>query len=160
MQPMLSIIKRELCPFSKRYWIWKHGGKELKTDDCLIGVLIIIAPILTIFQSNWLHFHIDLAHWWKTNDAYRIDFCQSSERKLAEPGLELTTPGLTARVATNWATVKTDEKLFIQNMQTKMCVRGRLDEKFQRENVCIQFKGTNWQTNEWNDQSINQSLNK
>ena len=38
--------------------------------------------------------------WWKTNDACRIDFCQSSERKLTEPRSELTTPWLTARVAT------------------------------------------------------------
>ena len=54
-----------------------------------------ITPVLhtTIFPSNWLLFHIDLAHWWKTNDACRIDFCQSSERKLAEPGFKLTTPG-------------------------------------------------------------------
>ena len=55
--------------------------------------------------SNWLVFHINLVHWWKTNDACRIAFCQTSERKLAEPGFELTTPGLTARVSTDWATV-------------------------------------------------------
>ena len=30
-----------------------------------------LTPVLhtTIFPSNWLLFHIDLAHWWKTNDA-------------------------------------------------------------------------------------------
>ena len=37
-------------------------------------------------QATGCFFRIDLAHWWKTNDACRIDFCQSSERKLAEPG--------------------------------------------------------------------------
>ena len=30
-----------------------------------------------------------LAHRWKTNDACRNDFCQTSERKLAEPGFKL-----------------------------------------------------------------------
>ena len=47
---------------------------------------------------------IDLVHWWKTNDACRIDFCQTSERKFAEPGFELKTPWLTACIATVWAT--------------------------------------------------------
>ena len=40
----------------------------------------------------------------KMNDACRIDFCLSSERKLAKPGFKLTTLGLTACVATDWAT--------------------------------------------------------
>ena len=50
-----------------------------------------LMPFSTISElyhggCNWLVFHIDLAHWWKTNDACRIDFCQSSERKLVDPG--------------------------------------------------------------------------
>ena len=63
-----------------------------------------LTPVLytTIIPSNWLLFHIALAHWWKTNDACRIDFCQMSVWKLVEPGFKLTTPGLTARVATDW----------------------------------------------------------
>ena len=40
--------------------------------------------------------------WWKTNDAYYSDFCQTSETMLAELGLELTTPGLTAHFAIDW----------------------------------------------------------
>ena len=41
----------------------------------------------TVFASNWVLFHIDFAHWWKTNEAH----------------LKFTTPGLTARVATDSA---------------------------------------------------------
>ena len=37
-------------------------------------------------------------------DEWRIDFCQTSERKLAESGFELMTPGLTARIVTDWTT--------------------------------------------------------
>ena len=37
-------------------------------------------------------------------DAGHSDSCQTSERMLAELGIELTTPGLTARVATDCAT--------------------------------------------------------
>ena len=72
----------------------------------LMHLLVFVTPVLhtAIFPSNWLLFHIDIAHWWKTNDACRIDFRQSSKRKLIEPGFELTTTGLTARVATDWAT--------------------------------------------------------
>ena len=56
-----------------------------------------LTPVLhtTIFPSNWLLFHIDLVHWWKTNDACRIDFCQSSERKFAEPGFK-------TEIVSNW----------------------------------------------------------
>ena len=35
------------------------------------------------------------------NDACHIDFCQMSERMLAKLGFKLTTPGLTAHIATN-----------------------------------------------------------
>ena len=37
------------------------------------------------------------------NNTYHSDFFQTSERMLAELGFELTTPGLTTRVATEWA---------------------------------------------------------
>ena len=42
-----------------------------------------LLPVLQtkIFPSKLLLFHIDLAHWWKTNNACRIDLCQSPERK-------------------------------------------------------------------------------
>ena len=46
-------------------------------------------------------FYVDLAHWWKTKDECRIDFYQTSKRKLAEPGFEIKIPGLIARVATD-----------------------------------------------------------
>ena len=48
----------------------------------------------TNFPSNWLLFHIRL------NDACLIDFYQISEGMLAKLGFDLTTPGLTACVAT------------------------------------------------------------
>ena len=38
------------------------------------------------------------------NDACYIDFCQTMEKMLAELGFELTTAGLTPRVATDCST--------------------------------------------------------
>ena len=38
--------------------------------------------------------------WWKTNEVCHSDFCHTSERELAEQGLNLTTPGLTAYIPT------------------------------------------------------------
>ena len=56
-----------------------------------------------------------------------MDFCQSSERKLAEPGFELATPGLTPRVSTgarpqemlwyNWNIVESGVKHQTINVQ-------------------------------------------
>ena len=44
--------------------------------------------------------HKLLAQCWNTNGACHSDFCKTSERKLAELGFELTTPGLSALIAT------------------------------------------------------------
>ena len=89
-----------------------------------------LTPFSTIFQSyhdchftysyvSWLSYtstqhnrsskqqaafpHRLLAHWWKATDACHSDFCQTTERMLAELGFELKSPGLTACVVTNWA---------------------------------------------------------
>ena len=48
--------------------------------------------------------HFEFSNWLETNDACRIDFCQLSERLLVELEFELTTPGLTVRVAADRAT--------------------------------------------------------
>ena len=102
--------------------------KSIKVNwliDWLIGGL---TPFSTIFQSylggqfthsyvSWLSHtstsynipskqlaafpHRLIAHWWKTNDACHNDFCETSERMLVELWFEFTTPGLTARVATD-----------------------------------------------------------
>ena len=45
--------------------------------------------------------HRLLAQFWKTSDVCQSDFSKTSERMLAELGFELTTPRLTARVATD-----------------------------------------------------------
>ena len=37
------------------------------------------------------------------NEACHNDFCQTTERLLAELGFEHLAPGLTSRVATDWA---------------------------------------------------------
>ena len=63
-------------------------------------LLMAHAYILKLWQaSDFNPFpHIDcvphrlLAHWWKTNDACHSNFCQTSERMLAELGFKLTTP--------------------------------------------------------------------
>ena len=49
-----------------------HGGQF--THSCVSR--FSHSPVLhtTIFPSDWMLFHIDLAHWWKTIDACRNDF--------------------------------------------------------------------------------------
>ena len=47
--------------------------------------------------------HRLLAHWCKTNEAYRIHFCQKEGINICQAGFECTTPRLTARVATDCA---------------------------------------------------------
>ena len=59
--------------------------------------------LTTYFPSNWLLFHIDcypIGGRWKTPVTVTY---QMSGRMLAELGFKLTTPGLTARVYTDWA---------------------------------------------------------
>ena len=63
-----------------------------------------LTPLLTISQlyhgGQFTYSYIS----WFFHTSTPHNFCQSSERKLAEPGFELTTPGLTTHVATDWAT--------------------------------------------------------
>ena len=84
----VGLIDWGLTPFLTSSQLY-HGG--LSSPTHAFPGFLTTALHTTIFPSNWLLFHIDLAHWRKTNDA-----CQLSERKLAEPGFKLTTPGLTA----------------------------------------------------------------
>ena len=47
----------------------------------------------TIFPSNWLLLHIDLAHWWKMNDACRNDFNLSIVgKKVGHTGIRTHNP--------------------------------------------------------------------
>ena len=124
---------------SYKYWIDLLQRRQYV--DWLIGVKRRFQQFLTLYHGSqftyscisWfshtstppnnlpkqlLLFHIYLAHWWKKNDACRIDFCQSLERKLAELGFEITTPGLTARIATDWAT----GAVFLENLSETFCL--------------------------------------
>ena len=73
-KPTLMLIDWSLMPFLSISQLYQ-GGQFTYSDDAFPGFL---TPVLhtIIFPSNWLLFHIDLAHWWKTNDACHIDFSQ------------------------------------------------------------------------------------
>ena len=72
--------------FNNKNFSHRNGGQF--TYSCVT----CLTPVLntTLFTSNWLIFHIDC----KPNGARRMtnDFCQTSERMLAELGFELTEP--------------------------------------------------------------------
>ena len=120
------------------YWI-PYGcvtRNALKTHEGLFGLLF---GVLRRFQQFFSHITADssptymflgfltlvlhtqlaafpnrlIVHWWKTNDACHNDFCWTSERMLAELGFELSTPGLTARVATDWTTLYDGNRMFV-----------------------------------------------
>ena len=84
-----------------------------------------------------------LAHWWKTSDACHSDFCQTSERMLAELGFKLTTPVLTAHVTTDWATGAHDEQFpfFCHNVFNSIqCIYTLICKEFSY--ICLYvFKG-------------------
>ena len=65
-----------------------------------------LTPVIhtTIFPSNWLLSHIGCKPIGGRRMTLVTVTCQTTERMLAELGFKLTTPGLTARVATDWAT--------------------------------------------------------
>ena len=46
-----------------------------------------------------------LANWWKMNDACHSNICQTSERMMVKLWFKLTTPGLTAHITLNAATM-------------------------------------------------------
>ena len=62
----LKLIDWGLTPFLTISQLY-HGGQS--PTHAFPGFL---TPVLhtTIFPRNWLLFHIDLAHWWKTNYEY------------------------------------------------------------------------------------------
>ena len=78
-----------------------HGAQFI--DPC-ISWLFRTSTTHNISSKQPLAFpYIMFAHRWWTNDACRIDFCQTLERIFAELGCKLTNPVLTARVVTDWS---------------------------------------------------------
>ena len=90
-----------LTPFSTIFQSY-HSGQFTYS---FVSWLSLTSTSYNILSKQLAGFpHRLIAHWWKTNDACHNDFCQTSEIMLVELGFELITPGLTTRVATNWAT--------------------------------------------------------
>ena len=91
----LGLIDWCLTPFLTIVQLY-HGGQF--TSHAFPGFL---TPVLhtTNFPSNRLLFYIDIAHWWKTNDALTF----VNRRKESWPSRDSNSqpPGLTARVATD-----------------------------------------------------------
>ena len=60
----------------------------------LMHFLVCLAPVLhtTVFPSNWLLFHIDLAHWLKTNDACPHWLLSIIGKKVGRAGIQTHNP--------------------------------------------------------------------
>ena len=92
-----------LTPFSTVFQLY-HGGQC--TYPWFPGVLLTSTPhnILSKPLTAFLHNHCQSNGLrWERNESCRNDYHQSSERKLAEPGIELATSCSQVRNATDWA---------------------------------------------------------
>ena len=92
-----------LTPFSTVFKL--HRGGQC-TYPYFYGVLLTSTPhnILSKFLVVFPHNHCrNNAQRWERNESCRNDYHQSSERTLAEPGIEPATSCSQVRNSTNWA---------------------------------------------------------
>ena len=92
-----------LTPFSAVFQLY-HGGQC--TYLCFPGVLLTSIPhnILSKPPAAFPHNHCrNNGQRWERNESCRNDYHQSSERILAEPGIEPATSCSQVRNATDWA---------------------------------------------------------
>ena len=97
------LIVWRLTPFSTVFQLYRSGQC---TYPCFPRVLLtsiphnILSKPMTVFPHNHCR---NNGRWWERNESCRNDYHQSSERILAEPGIEPATAFSQVQNPTDWA---------------------------------------------------------